>query len=404
MRHSTFAPPTAKDIAEAQRNIRGKAIRTPLIRLRRRRNGGDDYDAPEIYLKLENLQPLSSFKVRPSANAIACILSSGGASLAELRAVGVSTASAGNFAQGLAWCCADMGIKCTVASPDNAPQVKIDSMRRLGAEVIKVPYSEWWEMIETHTCPLAPDAFFIHPGAESAVLSGNATIAAEILEDLHDADCIVAPYGSGALVTGIACGVRAMTEGNAGNRRRCRVLAAEPSTACPFALSKKAGRACRALDWKPSFVDGCGGKAVLPEVWELAREVVDGGLAVPLPEIASAIKMLAEDNRIIAEGAGAIAVAAALNGMCGNAKKIVCVVSGGGLDTASLVHILQGKGAPPPSLDSDDKAEIAQAFARDMKHVAIGACVGAAAAAAAAVAVSMMISSSAARPTSKNAV
>ena len=288
-----------------------------------------------------------------------------------LRKVGVCTASAGsntwlyafllyfeslrhcvgNFGQGLAWACAEERIKCTVVAPSAAPESKLAEIARRGASIIKVPYSEWWEVIESHECPQAPEgAFFIHPGAENSVLAGNATIALEICEDLPDVDCIVVPYGSGALCTGVACGVRALGH-------NCRVLAAEPKTAAPFAASKIEGKAIRAKDWRSSFVDGCGGKSVLEEVWHVAEKTVDGGCAVPLPAVAQAIKVLCERNKIVAEGAGACGVAAAMTGMCGSqAKKIVCVVSGGGLDTDKLVHILQGKGVPPPGHSDASKS------------------------------------------------
>merc|ERR1711892_995358 len=227
--------PTLAEIERAAENIKGKAIRTPLVKF----NSGSLNSSPaEIYLKLENLQPIGSFKVRPAANAIACIKDK--TKLAEL---GVSTASAGNFAQGLAWCCKEMGVKCTVVAPDHAPEIKLSSIRKWGATVIKVPYSEWWEIIETHHCPQAPEgAVFIHPGAENAVLAGNATIAREIVEDLPDVDCIIAPYGSGALCAGIAWGIRKMAMNGFKQLDSCEVLAAEPETAAHFALSMKKGK------------------------------------------------------------------------------------------------------------------------------------------------------------------
>ena len=210
---------------------------------------------------------------------------------------------------------------------------------------MQVPYSEWWKIIESHKCPQAPEgSIFIHPGAENAVLAGNATVAKEIVDDLPDVDCIVAPYGSGALVTGIACGIRALAENGCKELESCQVLAVEPDTAAPFAISKRAGRALSFDSWESSFVDGCGGKAVLEEIWEVAKDVVDGGIAVPLEDIAAAVKQLAEKNKVIAEGAGACPVAAALGGRCGpNVRKIVCVVSGGGLDNKHLASCLAGK-------------------------------------------------------------
>lgn len=258
-----------------------------------------------------------------------------------------------NFGQGLAWACTEEGINCTIVAPDQAPETKCAEIRRRGATIIKVPYAEWWTVIESHKCPQAPaGAFFIHPGAENSVLAGNATVALEICEDLPDVDCIVVPYGSGAIATGIACGVRALGR----DPSACQVIACEPATACPFAVSKKAGEARKFEDWQSSFVDGCGGKAVLDEVWSVAKDVLDGGCAVPLEPIAEAIKVLCERNRVVAEGAGACPVAAAMTGMCGDANKIVCVVSGGGLDTDKLVHILSGRGVPLPKKTGDDAA------------------------------------------------
>jgi threonine dehydratase len=352
-KHQRLTVPTLADIHEAAVNIRGKAIRTPLIRLNWQ--GGDD--DVHIYLKLESLQPISSFKVRPAANAIACIKDKN-----SLRRSGVCTASAGNFAQGLAWCCFEEGIPCTVVAPDHAPETKLAEIRRRGATVIKVPFSEWWEIIESHTCPQAPaGAHFIHPGAENSVLAGNATIALEIVEDLPDVDCIVVPYGSGAVCTGVASGVQAL-----GLSHRCKVLAAEPATAAPFALSKKRGCASKFTDWEASFVDGCGGQAVLGEVWALAEGLVAGGCAVDLPDIAEAIKVLAERNRVVAEGAGACGVAAAMGGMCGDkARRIVCVVTGAGIDTRSLVHILQGRGVPPVITQAQAEKEKDQEYTND---------------------------------------
>jgi threonine dehydratase len=281
--------------------------------------------------------------VRPAANAIRVLMNAMGGNKDVLQASGVCTASAGNFAQGLAWCCSEEGVPCTVIAPDHAPQSKLSEIIRRGAVVKTVPFSEWWEIIVTHRCPQAPGAHFIHPGADNAVLAGNATIAKEILEDLPGVDCIIAPYGSGALCTGIACGVDAM-----GHKEKCRVVSVEPETAAPFALSMRNGYPTPFHEYTPSFVDGCGGKGVLEEMWPLASTLIDEAQSVPLADIASAIRLLAERNKLIAEGAGACAVAAAMRGLGGisQAKKVVCVVSGAGLDTDKLVHILQGKGVP----------------------------------------------------------
>ena len=238
-----------------------------------------------------------------------------------------------------------MGVACTVVTPDTAPPIKLAAIRAFGATVIQVSYAEWWTIIETHVCPQAPEgSVFIHPGAENSVLAGNATIAKEIVEDLPDVDCIVAPYGSGALVTGIACGVRALEGSGHPQLAGCQVLAVEPDTAAPFALSMKEGRPVTFDAWQSSFVDGCGGKAVLEEVWRVASKVLDGGLVVPLVEVAGAVRALVEGNKVVAEGAGACPVAAAVGGRCGpRARRIVCVVSGGGMDTGHLATCLAGE-------------------------------------------------------------
>ena len=256
--------------------------------------------------------------------------------------IGVVTASAGNFGQGLAWYCGEYGIPCTCIVPLSAPKIKIEGMKRLGAKIIYVPFSKWWEIIETHECKdvAANSGIFVHPGAETAVLSGNATIALEIIDEMPDVDCILAPYGSGALVTGIACGTEAILRNKNMDENKIRVVACEPETASPFSLSMRNGKATKFEHYQASFVDGCGGKAVLPKIWNLARDHIDQGVAVPLEKIKDAICILLERNHIVAEGAGACTVAAALSSK-DLGKNIVCVVSGGGLDTSLLIDFLR---------------------------------------------------------------
>lgn len=233
-----------------------------------------------------------------------------------------------------------------VVVPDNAPETKLSGIRRYGATIIKVPFSEWWTIITTHKCPQAPkNALFVHPGAETSVLAGNATIALEIIDDLPNTkiDCIFVPYGSGALCTGIACGVNAIANARPELRSRwrdCKVVAVEPESAAPFARSIKAGRAMTFNEYRSSFVDGCGGKAVLQEIWALAKDHVYDGAAVSLESVRKAIRIMVEKNRIVAEGAAGCAVAAAMSEKYRDAKNIVCVVSGGGLDTSELISIL----------------------------------------------------------------
>jgi len=332
----TLRAPSYDDICDAASRIREYATRTPLVRL--------NVDAPggrNIYLKLENLQAIGSFKIRPAANAVEKILTS------RKCTGGFCTASAGNFGQGLAYFCRKQGISCTIVVPDHTPKIKLKGMKKLGARIVKVSFEEWWRIIVSHQCPQAPmDSVFIHPGAESSVLAGNATIALEIYQDLPEVDLIVVPYGSGALATGIACGMREIASRH--NAEKCRVVAVEPETAAPFRESIRAGCPVDFSErYSPSFVDGCGGKSVLLEIWDIAKNVIDDGVAVSLRNVRRSIRLMLESNRIVSEGAGACPVAAALyDERCSKkSKNIVCVVSGGGLDTEKLINILQEKEA-----------------------------------------------------------
>jgi threonine dehydratase len=306
-------------IRSARQRLAGTVIRTPLVRL-----NVDDAPA-EIYLKLENLQPIGSFKLRGAGNAM---LTAGREQLAR----GVYTASAGNMAQGVAWHARRMGVACSVVVPDHAPETKLAAIRRLGASIVKVPFAEWAQILKTHRYE-GLDGLFIHPVSHPAVMAGNGTIGLEILEDLPDVESLIIPYGGGGLSCGIASAVRALAPG-------VNVYAAEVETAAPFAASLAAG-APREITYTPSFVDGIGAPFVLPEMWPLASRLLDGSLVMSLAEVAAAVRLLADRNRVIAEGAGATPVAAALAGKAGGGK-IVCVVSGGNIDLGKLVKILAG--------------------------------------------------------------
>jgi threonine dehydratase len=309
--------PTLAAVEEARRRIDGAAIRTPLVRL-----GFSDAPA-EIYLKLENLQPIGSFKIRGASNAM-------GRLSRETLARGVLTASAGNMAQGVAWRARELGVPCTVVAPETAPDTKVKAVERLGGRVIKVPFEEWWEVFERRAYE-GVDAHFVHAFDDLDVMAGNGTIALEILEDLPDVDALVIPWGGGGLACGIASAVRELRPG-------CKVYAAEVSTAAPLAASLEAGSPQQVV-YEPSFVDGIGSRGVFPEMFERARQLLDGSLVAGLEQVASALRLLAERNRVIAEGAGACPVACALAGMAG-AGKVACVVSGGNIDLAKLCHIL----------------------------------------------------------------
>jgi threonine dehydratase len=308
--------PTLADIEEARRRIKGAAIRTPLVRL-------GIFDA-EIYLKLENLQPIGSFKIRGAANAM-------GRLPHDALSKGVLTASAGTMAQGVAWRARELGVPCTVVTPETAPETKVKAVERLGGRVIKVPFEEWWQVFESRSYA-GVNAHFIHAFDDPDVMAGNGTIALEILEDLPDVDAIIIPWGGGGLACGIAAATREL-------KPKCRIYAAEVSTAAPLAASLEAGSPQEVV-YHPSFVDGIGGRGVFPEMFERARSLLDGSLVASLEQVAAALRIIAERNRVIAEGAGACPVACALDAMTG-AGKVVCIVSGGNIDFAKLCAVLE---------------------------------------------------------------
>jgi threonine dehydratase len=304
-------------VREARRVIADTAIRTPLVRL----NFADT--ASEIYLKLENLQPIGSFKIRGAANAIARLAP-------EQLEQGVVTASAGNMAQGVAWRARKLGIPCTVIAPSTAPEAKLNAIERLGGRVIKVTFDEWWRAFEERAFPGVAGTF-IHAFDDPHVMAGNGTIALEILEDLDDVDAVVIPWGGGGLTCGVASVLRPL-------RPSCKVFTAEVSTAAPFAASLSAGVPAF-VDYQPSWVDGIGSKGVFPQMFARARDLVDGALTADLDGVASAVRHLAQHNHIIAEGAGACPVACALSSNLPG--KIVAIISGGNINRTKLAEILQ---------------------------------------------------------------
>lgn len=309
-------PITLAQVEEARRNISLVAMRTPLVRF-------NTEAAAEIYLKLENLQPIGSFKIRGAANVMA-------RAPREQLERGVLTASAGNMAQGVAFCARRMGIRATIVAPETAPATKIAAVQRMGGRVIKVPFAEWWRTFETRSYP-GVEATFIHAFDDPDVMAGNGTIGLELLEDLPDLGAVVIPWGGGGLSCGIAAVLRARAP-------RVRIYAAEIETAAPLAASLAAGEP-RIVEYTPSFVDGIGSKMVFPNMFEHARRLLDGSLVVTLVEATQALKLLAERNRIIAEGAAACAVAAALSGRAGSGK-IVAIVSGGNIDMDRFTQVV----------------------------------------------------------------
>ena len=307
------------EIVAARARNAGSVLRTPLVRL------NVDHDA-EVYLKLENLQPIGSFKLRGAGNALRKM------DRARL-ARGVYTASAGNMAQGLAWVARELGVPCHVVVPDRAPQTKLDAVARLGAHIVKVPFGEWWQVIVTHEYRDL-DATFVHPVSDPDVMAGNGTIGLEIVEDLPTVNSVLVPFGGGGLSCGIASALRA-------TRPAARVFACEVETAAPLAASLERGVPTE-VTYVPSFVDGIAGKSVLTEMWPLVSTLLAGSLVTSVDRVAAAVRTLAERNRVVAEGAGATSVAVALNGAVANGP-IVCVVSGGNIDSSKLEAILRGE-------------------------------------------------------------
>lgn len=311
-------PVPLDEIEAARERISGSAVRTPLVRL-------NIDDAPaEIYLKLENLQPIGSFKIRGATNAIA---RAGPEALGE----GVYTASAGNMAQGVGWAARKLGIPFSVVVPDHAPDTKLAAIERLGGSIFKVTFDEWWQVVVSHEFPPL-SGFFVHPVSDPAVIAGNATIGLEILEDLPDVDAVVVPFGGGGLSSGIASAVRALRSG-------VLVYAAEVASAAPLAAAFEAGEPTK-IEYQASFVDGIGSSSVLDEMWPLVSDLLAGSLVAELDAVEKAVCLLVERNQVVAEGAGATPVAVALEGGAGTGK-VVCIVSGGNIDIDKLSRILE---------------------------------------------------------------
>jgi threonine dehydratase len=311
-------PITLDDVRRARQRIAGTVVRTPLIRLELG-NG-----APDIRLKLENLQPINAYKLRGAANAVAMLSE-------EERRRGVWTISAGNAGQGVAYAAAKAGVPSTVVAIKTAPQAKLDRMRALGARLVLVSYEEAWNTLEARAYA-GVEGTFVHPFDDHNFIAGNATVALEILEDAPDAQSIVAGIGGGGLVVGVASAAKAL-------KPEIKVFGAEPETAAPAALSFDKGSPQEFSDWKLSFVDGAGGRSLFPRMWQRMQGVVDGSIVVSLEETRRAMRLLAEKSRVIAEGAGALSVAAALTGKAG-AGPIVAIISGGNIDLEKFCALI----------------------------------------------------------------
>jgi threonine dehydratase len=301
------------EIRRARERIGEDVMRTPLVPIG---------EVGRIWLKLECLQPIGCFKLRGALSAVRA------ASRAEIEA-GVVTASAGNMGQGVAWAAREVGVPARVVVPAEAPRAKLDRIEALGAEVVPVTHEEWWQaMVDRGRAGV--EGLFVHPVADEAVMAGNGTIGLELAEDAPQFDSVVIPWGGGGLTTGIASAVKAL-------RPEVRVVTAEPETGAPLAAAFAADEP-REIDFQASWVDGAGGRALLPGMWEHARELVDEAVALPLAEVEEALRLLASRAHVVAEGAGALALAAALR----RDDRCVCIVSGGNIDLAVLARLLAG--------------------------------------------------------------
>jgi threonine dehydratase len=311
-------PIALEDIEAARVRIAGTVLRTPLVKL----DLGPD--GPDIRLKLENLQPTNAYKIRGAVNAVACLSP-------EERARGVWTISAGNAGQGVAYAARAAGIPCSVVAIETAPQTKLNRMRALGAAIIPVSYEQAWRAAEAHAFE-GLEGIFVHPFDNYDFIAGHGTMGLEIIEDAPDVKTIIAAIGGGGLITGVGSAVKSV-------KPDIRVLGSEPQTAAPYALSLRNGEPSKFPDWQASFVDGAGGQSVTERMWARMQPVVDGAITVTLDEVRGSMRLMADKARVISEGAGALALAAALTGEAGDGP-IVCIVSGGNIDLAKFSSLI----------------------------------------------------------------
>jgi len=306
------------EIQDARKRIAGTIVRTPLLRIEL----GPDF--PDIRLKLENLQPINAYKLRGAANAVAML------SDAE-RKRGVWTISAGNAGQGVAYAARKAGVPSTVVAIETAPKAKLERMRALGAKLILVPYEVAWQALEARAYPGA-EGTFVHPFDDDNFIAGHGTMGLEILEDAPDTTAVIGAIGGGGLITGVGSAIKAL-------KPDVKIFGAEPETAAPAALSFEKGSPQVFEKWEASFVDGAGGQSMFPRMWERMTPVVDGYIVVSLEETKAAMRLMAEKARVIAEGAGALPLAAALTGKAGKGP-IVAIVSGGNIDLKKFSELI----------------------------------------------------------------
>src|SRR5262245_27654235 len=309
---------TLAEIEAARERIRGTVLRTPLVKL----DLGSG--APDVRLKLENLQPTNAYKIRGAVNAVAMLDPAA-------RDKGVWTISAGNAGQGVAYAARAAGVPASVVVIDTAPATKVERMKALGANLVMTPFDVCWRALEEHAFP-GMDATLVHPFDDHNFIAGHGSIGLEILEDCPDVTTVIAAVGGGGLIAGVGSAIKA-------KKPEVKVIGAEPETAAPWALSRKQGGPVEFTEWRTSFMDGAGGRSVIPRMWERMKPVCDDGIVVTLDEVRGAMKLMAEKARVVAEGAGALPLAAALTGKAGKGP-IVCVVSGGNVDLKKFCELI----------------------------------------------------------------
>ena len=323
MDFSDIRPISLDDIRDARERIAGTILRTPIVKLEM----GPGY--PDIRLKLENLQPINSYKLRGAANAVARIP-------ASERARGVWTISAGNAGQGVAYAARQAGVPCSVVVLETAPKAKLDRMRALGATLVPAPVDVVWQAMGARAYP-GMNGVFIHPFDDHDFIAGHATMGLEILEDVPDVRAVITAIGGGGLLVGVGSAIKAL-------KPDVRMIGVEPETGAPSALSFAKGSPQEFTNWTPSFVDGAGGKLTFPRMWERMKPIVDDFLVVSIEETRAALQLLAEKSRVIAEGAGALSVAAALSGKAGDGP-IVAIISGGNIDMSTFTKLVTSASA-----------------------------------------------------------
>ena len=313
---------TLKDIEEARERLKNVVHKTPLQNSRT----FSDIAGSEVYLKLENLQKTGSFKVRGAANCIQTLSE-------EQKSHGVLAASAGNHAQGVALGAHAANIKATIVMPEGAPLAKVEATRGYGAEVVLKGAGYDDAYAEAVRIQEATGATFIHPYDDPAVIAGQGTIGLEILEQCPDIKSIVVPVGGGGLLAGVATAVKNVNP-------KVKVYGVQASGAPAMYLAKHAGKWVTTPEAN-TLADGIAVKIPGKNTFELIDKYVDDIMVVKDEDIAATIVLMIERAKLIAEGAGAISLAAILQGAIPRADKMAALISGGNIDINLISRLIE---------------------------------------------------------------